>query len=54
MNADKMICYCFGYTENDIIDDLAGNNGTSSILDTITEAKSNNQCQCEIKHPDKR
>jgi hypothetical protein len=50
----KMICYCFNYTEADIIDDVIKNLGHSSILERITEEKKNLTCQCDIKNPQKR
>jgi hypothetical protein len=50
----NLICYCFGYSEADIIDDVLKNQGHSSILDRIAEAKKNQACQCEIKNPQKR
>lgn len=50
----NLICYCFGYSEADIIDDVLKNQGHSSILDRITEAKKKQACQCEIKNPKKR
>jgi hypothetical protein len=49
-----MICYCNGYTEADIIEDIRINSGYSSILVKITEARENGTCQCDIKHPEKR
>ena len=54
MTDSKTICYCFGYTENDIVNDLKHNDGKSVIFDIITKAKRNNQCQCDINHPEKR
>ncbi len=50
----KKICYCFGYTEEDIIKDCMENNGDSAILKQIKEAKENNTCECETKHPQKK
>jgi hypothetical protein len=50
----KFICYCFEYTEEDIIADFRMENGKSSILEKITEARMNNTCQCDSKHPEKR
>jgi hypothetical protein len=50
----KTICYCFGYTDADIVDDILRNQGRSSILEKITEAKKNGACQCDIKNPKKR
>ncbi|MFC1943878.1 hypothetical protein ACFLWO_04825 [Chloroflexota bacterium] len=50
----KLICYCFKYTEADIINDFKTNSGKSSILEKITEARKSNTCQCDDKHPEKR
>ena len=51
---NQLVCYCFGYTEEDIIADFFKGNGTSSILKRITAAKKNNNCQSDDKHPEKR
>jgi len=50
----QLICYCFEYTEDDIINDFKKNLGKSAILERITEARRNNTCQCDDKHPEKR
>lgn len=50
----KLICYCFEYTEADVINDFKVNSGKSSILAKITEARKTNICQCDDKHPEKR
>jgi len=50
----ELICYCFEYSEEDIIDDFRKNNGTSKILEKITRAKKTGRCRCETKHPEKR
>jgi len=50
----KLICYCHGYTEADIIADVKRNKGESSIMRQIIEARKNNTCQCDEKHPEKR
>jgi len=50
----KLICYCHGYTEADIITDLKKNRGKSSIMDQIIESRKNNTCQCGDKHPERR
>jgi hypothetical protein len=50
----KLICYCHGYTEADIIADIKRNKGKSSILQQIKEARKNNTCRCDEKHPQKR
>ena len=50
----KLICYCYGYTETDIIDDFYKNKGKSSIVAQIIKARKNKTCQCDDKHPEKR
>jgi len=50
----KLVCYCFEYSEVDIIADFKVNNGKSSILKRIIEVKRNNTCQCDDTHPEKR
>ena len=50
----QLICYCFEYTEEDIIADFEANHGESSILAKIAEAKRTNTCQCDDKHPEHR
>jgi len=50
----KLICYCHGYTEDDIIADMQRNNGESLIMRQIIEDRKNNACQCDVKHPEKR
>ena len=54
MMASPMICYCFRYTEKDIIRDLKKNQGISTILARITGAKRRNECHCETSHPERR
>lgn len=51
---EKLICYCYEYTEADIKKDLLMNNGRSLFLERIIKARENNTCQCDIKHPEKR
>jgi hypothetical protein len=36
---DEIICYCFGFTTADIVDDLYLYNGRSTIAATIVQAK---------------
>lgn len=50
----RTVCYCFGYSEEDIRNDFRNNNGRSTILARITEARKNNTCRCDEKHPEKR
>jgi hypothetical protein len=48
------ICYCFGYSEEDIVRDVVENNGTSSILESIMNEKKKGTCRCETTHPLRR
>lgn len=50
----KLICYCFGYTAEDIALDYAANGGASSILARVTAARQSNSCRCDELHPEKR
>ena len=45
-----LICFCFGYTADDIKRDYVAN-GYSSLLDKIKAAKKFGNCQCEAKNP---
>jgi len=55
MGTDReLICYCFGYTAEDIVLDFKASGGRSSILARITDARQNNTCQCDDKHPEHR
>ena len=46
----RQVCYCFNYTDQDIIDDVRLN-GASRILEAIQNAKRSGRCQCREKHP---
>lgn len=50
----NLICYCFGYTELDITNEVLKNNGRSLIFERILNEKKNGTCQCETKHPQGR
>ena len=50
----NLICYCFGYTEEDIIRDVVENNGTSSIMQRILSEKKKGTCNCRYHHPEGR
>ncbi len=45
-----LICYCFGYTREDIKNDFT-NNGRSSIMEKIMAEKKLGTCQCAMKNP---
>lgn len=49
-----LICYCFGYSESDIVDDILKNNGSSSVLERILSEKKKGACNCRSNHPDGR
>lgn len=48
---DKLICYCFNYTESDIEKDLLGH-GTSTIAERIKAEKRSGGCHCRTKNPE--
>ena len=48
--ATELICYCFGYTAEDIRRDKA-THGHSRILERITAEKRQGHCQCASKNP---
>jgi len=50
----KTVCYCFNYTDIDIIDDFVKHHGKSAIMDRIIKAKREGTCECDIKNPKKR
>ena len=50
---DEILCYCFGFTRRDIVDDLR-RHGSSTLLKKITHAKLSGLCQCVDTHPEKR
>ncbi len=49
----EIICYCFGYTSEDIRHDLL-RNGRSTILDRIKKAKKDGGCNCANRNPKRR
>ncbi len=50
----KLICYCFRYSEEDIVRDVIENGGTSSILEKISNEKKRGSCNCKLNHPEGR
>lgn len=46
-----LICYCFGYSEEDVIKDMADHKGTSTILERILNEKKQGTCNCSTLHP---
>ncbi len=51
---NNQVCFCFGYTEEDIIRDVVDNSGTSHILERILSEKNNGACNCKSRHPEGR
>ncbi|MBS1115049.1 MAG: BFD-like (2Fe-2S) protein [Nitrospirae bacterium] len=51
---NNLICYCFGYSEEDIVRDVLENEGTSSILERILNKKKKGSCNCKFNHPEGR
>ncbi|TAN41058.1 MAG: BFD-like (2Fe-2S) protein [Nitrospirae bacterium] len=47
----KLVCYCFGYSEADIEQDVQSHNGHSSILERIKASKQAGQCRCPETNP---
>ncbi len=50
----KLVCYCFGYSEEDIIRDVREGKGTSAILARIQKEKKKGACNCKHNHPEGR
>lgn len=46
----KLICYCFGYTAEDIKQDVI-QNGQSTIYGKIVSEKKSGGCRCAEKNP---
>ena len=49
-NHHQLICHCFGYTEEDIIQD-AKEHGRSLIMAKILAAKQAGDCNCATTNP---
>jgi hypothetical protein len=50
----KLICYCFRYSEEDIIRDVREYKGASTILAKILKEKKKGTCNCKHNHPEGR
>ena len=46
----RLICYCFGHTEEDLRRDVL-EHGRSLIMERIVSAKKGGQCRCAEKNP---
>ena len=51
MMEKNLICYCFGYSEDDIASDVRENKGVSTILHRIVAEKKKGACRCGTTHP---
>ena len=49
----ETICYCFGYSVEDIRDDVL-KNGRSLIMERIEAEKKTGGCECATRNPKKR
>ena len=47
---EDVICYCFGYSTQDIEDDY-NENGSSALMLKIQREKASGNCECAIKNP---
>ena len=50
----NLICYCFGYSQEDIMADVENNRGVSTIHQRILGEKKKGTCNCKINHPEGR
>ncbi len=48
---EHRICYCFGYSEEDITKDVLENKGKSLIMEKIVAEKKSGGCSCGDNHP---
>ncbi|KAF1076222.1 hypothetical protein MKHDV_01243 [Halodesulfovibrio sp. MK-HDV] len=46
----ELICYCFGYTAEDIEKDILTNKKSTIFMRIMNEKKDGN-CQCAVKNP---
>lgn len=47
----KPVCYCFGYTEQMVIEDVVRNQGKTNIPAEITAQVKAGNCFCEVTNP---
>ncbi|SFM90602.1 BFD-like (2Fe-2S) protein [Thermodesulforhabdus norvegica] len=52
--ANKIVCFCFGYGEEEIAEDVRKNGGRSVILEQIAASKRAGSCKCRDVHPEGR
>ncbi len=56
MDSHRMetVCYCFGYTRQDILKDMDENMGRSTIMERIMAEKKKGNCRCKETNPKRR
>jgi hypothetical protein len=47
----RLVCWCFGYTGEDIERDMLENAGRSTIMERIIAEKKAGACRCAEKNP---
>ncbi|MEO1784346.1 hypothetical protein V4762_04620 [Thermodesulfobium sp. 4217-1] len=47
----QTICYCFGFTDDEIKEDVISHNGVSKIQQFIVSKKKDGQCACHLNNP---
>ncbi len=47
----ETICYCFGYTRQDILEDIEKNMGRSTVMERIMAEKKRGSCRCKEQNP---
>jgi hypothetical protein len=50
LELQELICYCFAFSRQDIINDFA-DNGRSTIMEKIAREKQLGRCDCKEKNP---
>lgn len=50
MAAGRLLCYCFGFSREDIEKEYLST-GRSAILEKILSAKKGGTCKCGVKNP---
>jgi bacterioferritin-associated ferredoxin len=45
------VCYCFGYSDEDIAGDVSEHHGKSTIEERISREKAAGRCRCEARNP---
>lgn len=51
LDKPQPVCFCFSHTAGELADDLAANDGVSSIKADVKEAVADGLCKCEFLNP---